>query len=132
MSQEEFGEIFGVTKVTISRYEAGRIPDVRTLKKLADYGGVTVDWLLKGQEIPLATREHAPELYQATPAELDVEVLTRIIISARRYLRLQRQRLSDSQEARLIADLYCYWLTEKIMPDQQVIHAYLPLAKRPS
>jgi transcriptional regulator with XRE-family HTH domain len=131
LTQKEFGKLFGVVDSAISKWEKGKLPDEETLKKLADYGGVTVEWLLKGEETPII-QEHAPELYQAQPVELDVDVLTEIIAAARGYLRQHRQSLNDRSEARLIADLYYYWLTEKTMPDYQVIHAYLPLAKRPS
>jgi transcriptional regulator with XRE-family HTH domain len=64
LSQEEFGKIFGVRKMTISRYEAGRIPDVETLKKIADYGGVTVEWLLYGDKVNVLAqiRDEALEL----------------------------------------------------------------------
>lgn len=58
--------------------------------------------------------------------------MAKIIDAAREYLRRHRKTVSTRVEAILIADLYYYWQTEKIMPDDQVIRAYLPLAKRSS
>ena len=125
----------GVRGNTVSRWEAGRLSDLETLNKIANYGGVTVEWILKGEEPAAAkysirTREHAPEVYEVRPADLDVEALAKIIDAARNYLRRHRKTVSARFEAKLIADLYYYWQTEKIMPDDQVIRAYLPLAKR--
>lgn len=47
LNQVEFAKIFNVTKQTVSNWENGnRNPDSATLSKLADYFGVTVDYLL--------------------------------------------------------------------------------------
>ncbi len=47
LNQVEFAKIFNVTKQTVSNWENGnRTPDSTTLSKLADYFGVTVDYLL--------------------------------------------------------------------------------------
>ena len=47
ISQTELGIILGVTRSTICLYEQGkRQPDNTTLVKLADFFGVTVDYLL--------------------------------------------------------------------------------------
>lgn len=45
--QKELAEILGVSRPTISQYEAGtRRPDNETLEKLADYFKVSIDYLL--------------------------------------------------------------------------------------
>ena len=47
LTQIEFGEKFNYTDKTVSRWENGTIiPSVETLKQIADYYGVTVDYLL--------------------------------------------------------------------------------------
>lgn len=136
LSQEQFGKLIGVNQGTIHKYEKGRAyPSEETLKKIADCGGVTVEWLLHGEEAPAPgprLQEYAPEVYEARPVDLDVEALAKIINAARYYLRRHRKTVSARFEAKLIADLYYYWQTEKIMPDDQVIRAYLPLAARRS
>ncbi|MGX9931996.1 helix-turn-helix transcriptional regulator [Virgibacillus salarius] len=47
LTQKELGEIINVSKVSISGYESGdRTPDTDNLKRLADYFGVSSDYLL--------------------------------------------------------------------------------------
>ncbi|WP_125154312.1 helix-turn-helix domain-containing protein [Clostridium rectalis] len=47
LSQRELAKIMNVSKQTISNWENGnRVPDVLTLKKLADYFNVSTDYLL--------------------------------------------------------------------------------------
>lgn len=47
LSQEELGNIINVQKSAISKYELGRaVPSSDVLIKLADFFGVTVDYLL--------------------------------------------------------------------------------------
>ena len=51
ISLKELGTIIGVAESTMSLYESGkRQPDYETLLKLAEYYGVTVDYLLRGSE----------------------------------------------------------------------------------
>lgn len=51
ISLKELGAIVGVAESTMSLYESGkRQPDYETLLKLAEYYGVTVDYLLRGSE----------------------------------------------------------------------------------
>lgn len=50
ISLKELGSIIGVAESTMSLYENGkRQPDYETLLKLAEYFGVTVDYLLRGE-----------------------------------------------------------------------------------
>lgn len=47
LTQLEFGERFNYTDKTVSRWESGTvIPSVEVLKQIADFYGVTVDYLL--------------------------------------------------------------------------------------
>lgn len=50
ISLKELGSIVGVAESTMSLYENGkRQPDYETLLRLAEYFGVTVDYLLRGE-----------------------------------------------------------------------------------
>ncbi len=50
ISLKELGSIIGAAESTMSLYENGkRQPDYETLLKLAEYFGVTVDYLLRGE-----------------------------------------------------------------------------------
>ena len=47
----KFGEIIGVSKTMVSHYEDGNIaPRVDTMLKIAEYGGVSLEWLFTGKE----------------------------------------------------------------------------------
>jgi transcriptional regulator with XRE-family HTH domain len=46
LTQGEFARRLGVTRVSVARYEAGRVPSFGVLHQLARLGGVTVGWLL--------------------------------------------------------------------------------------
>lgn len=51
ISLKELGSIVGVAESTMSLYENGkRQPDYETLLKLAEFFGVTVDYLLRGKD----------------------------------------------------------------------------------
>lgn len=51
ISLKELGAEMGVAESTMSLYENGkRQPDYETLLKLAEYFGVTVDYLLRGDD----------------------------------------------------------------------------------
>lgn len=63
LTQQEFANIFKVKQNYISRYEAGRIPNPKLLLKIAEYGGVTVDWILtgnSGKKTPDMVKESTP------------------------------------------------------------------------
>lgn len=48
LSQKELGEIVGVDQRTISNWEVAKVePDLSMIVKIADYFGVTTDYLLK-------------------------------------------------------------------------------------
>ena len=50
----------GVTQTSLSNWKAGRsTPTTKTLQRIADYFGVTVDYLMTGKEDP---KEKIPEL----------------------------------------------------------------------
>ena len=57
LTQSQFAQRLGVTKVSIARYEAGRIPRLKVLRDIAKHGDVTLAWLLEGPHHDLAQRE---------------------------------------------------------------------------
>lgn len=48
LSQEKFGNLWGVTKSAISNYELGRVPELGMLERIAQMGNTTVEWILRG------------------------------------------------------------------------------------
>src|SRR5215510_6893345 len=65
LTQAQFAKRLGVTKVSVARYEAGRVPRLRVLKEIARLGGVTVTWLLDG-----SPPEERPKQRQPDPMEI--------------------------------------------------------------
>ena len=107
MTQKEFGEVLGVRDATISRYESGRIPDAGTLKKIATHSGVTVEWLLHGEEKSAPQlRELAPEDYSATLSDIEIALLTEVVTKVKEVIKTRRLKLTAAQEARLIVKTY--------------------------
>jgi transcriptional regulator with XRE-family HTH domain len=49
LTQQEFGRELGLTKVSVARYEAGRVPRLDLLRRISQLGGLTVGRLLQGQ-----------------------------------------------------------------------------------
>jgi transcriptional regulator with XRE-family HTH domain len=131
LSQEKFGKILGVTKVTISRYEAGRVPDVETLNRIANYGGVTVEWLLHGdapEPAAVKIQEFAP-IYDASPLPpLAETALTEVIAAVEDYYARHRLKRRPIQKARLIIRLYQHYAETREKPDDILIKGNLPLA----
>ena len=55
MSQYAFAEAFGVAQSTVGNWESGkREPNFETMQKIANYFGVSVDYLLGREETPAA------------------------------------------------------------------------------
>ncbi len=67
LTQTELGDKINVTKVSISGYENGnRSPDTDTLQRLADFFGVSTDYLLGRTDTPVLTpQEHDEAEFQA-------------------------------------------------------------------
>ena len=48
ITQQKLADVLNINRVTLTGYEIGRrTPDVYTLKKIADYLEVTIDYLLE-------------------------------------------------------------------------------------
>jgi|GEM_PF-517517 len=64
ITQDEVANLLGVKRQTYSAYERGvSVPDSLTLKKIADYLEVTMDYFFNnGVEAPLAQNEHEKQL----------------------------------------------------------------------
>jgi transcriptional regulator with XRE-family HTH domain len=131
LSQEEFGKHFGVTKVTISRYEAGRIPDEEALKRIAEFGGVTVEWLLRGEEKP------GPQILSQMPGEYDAQPLRPMetgliieVVAAVEQLLAGRRRLklTPAQKGRLTGLVYEHCRDNREQPTVHLVEKYLLLA----
>ena len=112
LSQGAFAKMFGVNQNTVSRWEYGQVlSDEDTLKKIADFGEVTVEWLLRGEEPPnvkysIRTREHAPEEYSAALTDIETALLTEVVTVVHQVIAARRLKFTPAQTARLIVKAY--------------------------
>lgn len=52
MTQEELAGSIGITRAALSHYEKNRRePDYKTLSKIADYFKVSIDWIIRGNNL---------------------------------------------------------------------------------
>ena len=92
ISQTELAKQPGVVRSTICQYEKGnRQPDTATLLKLADFFGVTVDYLL-GRKDETPASVHAPTTSEHTEAERELLTLFRELSPYLQDLTLQTVR----------------------------------------
>ena len=53
LTQSEFGAKLGIGQTQLSKYEQGQsLPTVEILLKLRAYSGVTIDWIITGEDSP--------------------------------------------------------------------------------
>lgn len=78
LSQEALGEIIGVKKAAINKYEKGRVVNIKrsTLHKLADALGVLPADLLDDADAPKPTRIN---VYGSIPAGIPIEAIEDVI-----------------------------------------------------
>ena len=69
ITQDELGEILGVQKAAICKYETGRVPlPQEAIKKLCDHFSVTADHLLGLDSAPEAPSRQVPPLFKQKSA----------------------------------------------------------------
>jgi transcriptional regulator with XRE-family HTH domain len=70
LTRAGFARRLRVTRNSVSRYELGhQVPTVAVLVRIARAGGVSLDWLLAGED-PAAPRRARPDEWAATVAAL--------------------------------------------------------------
>lgn len=60
LKKSKFADLLGISRPNLSRYEAGRMPPADVMQKIADYGGVSVKWLLTGKEEKKYVKQDLP------------------------------------------------------------------------
>src|SRR5262249_35103977 len=80
---QEFAERLGLRRLSVARYEAGRIPRMNILKEIARAGGVSVDLIITTESESLSSSAHGSG--SLTDAELP-QLLVRLLRRLRRPL----------------------------------------------
>jgi transcriptional regulator with XRE-family HTH domain len=83
LTQQEFAERLGLRRLSVARYEAGRIPRMNILKEIARAGGVTVASLVTNESESIAPPVHGTG--SITDAELPL-LLMRLLRRLRRQI----------------------------------------------
>ncbi|WP_059102524.1 helix-turn-helix domain-containing protein [Shouchella shacheensis] len=83
LTMKELGEALNMSPSTISGYETGnRMPDLSSLKQLADYFHVSTDYL-----IGRAPKNKQPFLYEETMSDEELEFLRESLAAFRKHRR---------------------------------------------
>jgi transcriptional regulator with XRE-family HTH domain len=122
----------GVHNTVIKRLiEAESLPSAKNMIKICQATGLSADYFYFGDSAE-NTRHYGSEMtqpYQSqSPAPVDTDLITQVVIAAEKYLEDHRLKISKERKGVLISLLYEYRVTEKdeITPD--IIKANLRLS----
>ena len=88
LSQQELGELLGVTKVSVCGYENGtRTPSLETFKLLAEVFNTTTDYLL-GREIVIRSTDGKD--YLGNISKDDIEIIKELKDNPKLYERITK------------------------------------------
>jgi transcriptional regulator with XRE-family HTH domain len=138
LSQEKYGELLGICKAQVSKYESRKaFPSAETIDKIASLGNKTRAWLLWGA-MQGELRE-GPEDFQkpaagasalADPylfAAVDTSVLAQIISGVEGTLLKKNKTINPVRKAHLISLLYDRFQETGKPADQETIEEFLRL-----
>jgi transcriptional regulator with XRE-family HTH domain len=126
LSQEEFGKLVGVRKSTISRYESGTIPGDENLRRIAEIGNTTIEWLLRGEQTSIPQlAERAKDTNSQPGAPLDVALLSEVLAETKKFIADKRLKLVPQREARLVALVFDHCQGNKVKPDRNLVERFL-------
>ena len=130
LTQGQLAKILEVKQNTVSRWEKwGVAPDEDTLKKLAEFGGVTIEWLLRGQAHPAGQlAEMAPENgYVASLNPLETSLLVAVISQIEVVINKRKIKMPPDQKARLVVRVYDDCRAQQLQPDAHLVERALLL-----
>ncbi len=104
LTQQGLGERLGLTKISVARYEAGRIPRLDLLPRIAELAGVNVAWLLHGETARLgkktgpsirlpATARRLERIVTKLISELERDSLSQLPVASRRHYEHRAQEV---------------------------------------
>jgi len=125
LKKAEFADILGIPRPNLSKYESGRKPPADVLQKIADYGEVTVKWLLTGKEEdkeernlvqPLRT-EHFPKPQESPwPPVIQEFLFAEVLKVLEEYQDKRRIVLDRIHRVRILVALYNYCALNLVPP----------------
>jgi hypothetical protein len=125
-----FADILGIPRPNFYKYEDGRQPPADVLQKIADYGGVSVKWLLTGKEEGGSLEKtHPPEKppvnsEPARPCEIQEFLLAEVLRAIVKYVERDKLRYTPEYMARLISLLYNHCARTLEPPTESLVSLY--------
>ena len=106
------------------------LPNTKNMIKICQATGLSADYFYFGNQAK-NTRYLGSEMIQPyqpqSPAPVDTEIITQVVIMAEKYLEDHRLKISKERKGILIALLYEYRVTEKEEITPEIIKANLRL-----
>ena len=129
LTQKEFAQQIGVTQGAVQKYETGiNNPGYGVLEKIAEFGAVSVEWLLRGEESrPPKLQDCPPEDYSATLTSLETALLTEVITAVEEVIKAERRKFSPAQKSRLIVRVYDDCRAQHLPPTHHQVRRLLLL-----
>ncbi len=130
LKKAEFADILCIPRPNLSKYESGRKPPADVLQKIADYGGVTVKWLLTGKEEkkdlgkPLRPDQPPAVPEPGRPCEIQEFLLAEVLRSVEEYLEKYKTTYPLKYRARLITFLYNHCARKLEPPSESLVFRY--------
>jgi transcriptional regulator with XRE-family HTH domain len=112
LKKSEFADFLGIPRPNYYKYEDGRKPPAEVLQKIADYGGISVKWLLTGKEEhqegggPLLPDQPPVATGPPRPCEIQEYLLAQVLRAVEEFWKDKDPGLEH--RARLITALYNY------------------------
>jgi transcriptional regulator with XRE-family HTH domain len=127
LKKSEFADALGIPRPNLSRYESGRKPPAEVLQKIADYGGVSVKWLLTGKKEdrdvgkpPLP--DQPPVVTEpARPCEIQEFLLAQVLRAVEEYMEKYKYHYPLEYRARLITIIYNHCARELKPPTESLV-----------
>lgn len=118
LTQEQLGQLVGVSAQAVSKWEKGGAPDVELLPTLADRLGVTIDTLFgRGDEdAPLDMAQQMSRWLQTIPKEERLMRLFRMLANSHLSIYFDPQNLNPASELKMMSE-NCY--AADLLPDQR-------------
>ncbi len=115
-----FARILGINSPTYCRYEDGRMPPAEILQKIAEYGGVTVKWLLTGKEEEKDLLDQPPIVPKTgRPCEIQEFLLAEVLREVEKFWGKYVPELEH--RARVITALYNHCARKLEAPNYELV-----------
>jgi len=120
--QKEFLDKVGVRQSNFSKWESGATaPSIETLLTIKNEFGVSLDWLLAGEEAKPCIQD------TRLPPPLDTPLLAQVLLWVGSVLIETKIELEPDKKGRLVSLIYEHCIREKEKPNAVLIKRFLLL-----